>query len=47
MRFRSGAGEGGGALNPCGDGGAGAVKRAAETAVESLRFSLQEVETMV
>lgn len=39
MRFRSGArGRGGGALNPRGDGEAGAVKRAVETAVESLRF---------
>ena len=40
-------GRGGGALNPRGDGGAGPAKRAAETAVGSLRFSLQEVETMV
>ena len=40
-------GRGGGALNPRGDGGAGPAKGAAETAVGSLRFSLQEVETMV
>ena len=32
-------GRGGDTLNMCGDGGAGAVKRAVETAVESLRFS--------
>lgn len=40
-------GRDGDVLNPCADGGGGEVKRAAETAVGSFRFSLQEVETMV